>query len=614
MSGEFLQSLIRDGKVAGWWPFNAGHVQDLSGNNNHGTINGNCYFESDGLRFVDNTAYVNVPHHTSLNLTNVTMVLLKPEQRSSQVSSGGLQCAWLSKWSGGGGSPWYVYFGDYRLKLYDGTATRITGASYDDDERYTALSLAAAGGGTAIGYREGVSIGNFSGASTLAVNTRNLRIGWTTAAVNYDGTIQSVMLLNVALTESEHALLYADLIELEWPTCCHGHAERYQDVDKKESGLVAGWDMRPAGGVIPDQVGGSDGMIHGGAFYQSGILGNALKFNGVDGYIDCGNVGTIKSLAFWTNPETTTEDFIDLDGGTHTVEVVAGTITATGWVAVSIFVDGVATTALKAGLKQRVVISSATGFAASAVKLGKETIFLDGTMGNPEFFSTEKDVAWALADYLEGAKAIQFKIDWGMPVSPAQEGGILHQQIGTKDSPFQASDTTGRWKIETDTVNDQLCKVLTCTTTGKVYVKTSDFFDTTPTEAAFGTWDLWAYKANASTFNMNLISNLNTGITTGYGFTWAADESVVVYEYGVGNVVAGGIASHSTWHRFRLTRSSAGLFTPYIDNVVFGTPAIDLTTTTAEYTLFDMDAGDKLCLADVSGDECFYKMLGVNPA
>uniref|UniRef100_A0A6M3XLE5 Lectin/glucanase superfamily protein n=1 Tax=viral metagenome TaxID=1070528 RepID=A0A6M3XLE5_9ZZZZ len=104
------------------------------------------------------------------------------------------------------------------------------------------------------------------------------------------------------------------------------------------------------------------------------------SFDGTNDDLSCGNVGTMKSAAFWIKPTTTSEDIADMDGGTHTIEVGSGTITATGWSSPAIYVDGVVSSTLVAGIWQHVVITTATGFAASAVKFGKETTYLDGSL------------------------------------------------------------------------------------------------------------------------------------------------------------------------------------------------------------------------------------------
>jgi len=60
-----------------------------------------------------------------------------------------------------------------------------------------------------------------------------------------------------------------------------------------------------------------------------------------------------------------------------------------------------------------------------------------------------------------------------------------------------------------------------------------------------------------------------------------------------------------------VNRSSAGIFTAYIDGVSFGTSAAELTTTTSNFMLFDMNPDDKICLGNVQGDDAIVKYLGV---
>jgi len=594
-----IQDLIREGVVKCWIDARSGHLNDLSENGNDGTPSVGTRWEGHALRFNAVTDEVTVAADASLSLTTGTLITLGRfrSQTSSEYLIGHLA----------GVTGYYLFMDATRLRFGADAGAWSIVTSLPSSR---CIGITFESGQIPIGYVDGLSIGNFNGVATVTAAATVTTFGNTINVGQTLSPYESGMIISRISTAAEMAQLYDELANLTYPTKFYSYTKRTQAVERNEPGIIAGWHMRPAGGVIPDIVGASDGAIVGAPINEQGILGDRLLFDGVDDYINAGNVGTIKAVAFWTKPTTNTEDFLDLDGGTHTVEVAAGVVTATGWAAPTIFVDGVATTALLAGLRQRIVVSTATAFAANAVTLATETIFLEGTMGDVEFFSTEKDVGWALQDYLLGAKAIQLRSDWAYQVSPAAEGGILNQIIGTRGSILRAGDTGFRGFIEVEEVNGRLCKVIRCSTAGLLYIPMELAFDASPTECGFGTWDLWAYKADGSVLDMNLISTLSTGITTGYGFTWAADESVVVIEYGIGNVIAGGTASHSTWHRFRLTRASDGDFVAYIDDVTFGN-GNDLTTTTADYILFDMDAGDRICLGSINGDEALMKFLGV---
>jgi len=653
----FIQELIRSGNLVLWHDYRAGHTQDLSQNNsNNGVINGNCVWEGNGLRFVDATAYVEVPHHASLNVTDATIVMLKPKRRNYALGIGSPNLGYFVKEFGGAGLILRVYLNANRLAVHDGANARWSGIAYNDDERYVGMSSLA--GTKIVGYREGVSIGLFNDVSSIPTSTHNVYIGICAAAMPYLGTMQSVMLINRVLTAAEHAQLYDELANLRWPTKFYASAKRTQGSYVGESGLLAGFNLKPAGGVVPSQVGAFTGTMSGDVMYQSGILGDGFAMGRTDGAVDLdvGNADidpTTDShwLEIWARPLDVAMSDIYVPiigkGGVGVIFYRAPGIShladrfRAGWSdsggglvvvdamntvhnkhthlvltcdhtnhEVYLYVDGV-----QFGPTAITTMAALQAHNWKVGKFGTTLASFDGGFGGltvcPRIGTGVLTPAQVQARYLEGARAIQFQTDWGFQVSPAAEGGVLHQQIGGGASPFRAGDTSFRGKIETDTVNGRLCKVLTCTTAGVVYVPTELFFDASPTECAFGTWDLWAYKADASVFDMNLISNLSTGITTGYGIQWAADESVVVTEYGVGNLVAGGTASHSTWHRFRLTRSSAGIFIPYIDGVTFGTSAAELTTTTASYMLFDMDLNDRICLGNIQGDDALTKYLGV---
>ena len=59
----------------------------------------------------------------------------------------------------------------------------------------------------------------------------------------------------------------------------------------EEKGLVGYWKFDEGkGNIAKDSLGmGNDGTISGGATYTKGVSGSGLKFDGVDGYVDCGN-------------------------------------------------------------------------------------------------------------------------------------------------------------------------------------------------------------------------------------------------------------------------------------------------------------------------------------
>jgi len=177
-------------------------------------------------------------------------------------------------------------------------------------------------------------------------------------------------------------------------------------------------------------------------------------------------------------------------------------------------------------------------------------------------------------------------------------------------TPFRFADTSGRFKVSSDTINGKNVKVIECTTAGLLYLPITALGQMTPTESAYGTWEWWLSKDNASTFDVAFVA-LNKNISTGYGINISAAEVVTLQEYGVGAVAGiSGSISADTWTKVRVTRSGAGLFNVYLDGISIGS-GTDSTTTSCEYFVLDMDAGDKFAYSDVTGDHSFFKALGV---
>ena len=62
-----------------------------------------------------------------------------------------------------------------------------------------------------------------------------------------------------------------------------------------DEGLVAYWSFDD--GTAKDEAGGNNGTIHG-AKVVEGISGNALEFDGLDDYVDCGNDPSLRPSSF----------------------------------------------------------------------------------------------------------------------------------------------------------------------------------------------------------------------------------------------------------------------------------------------------------------------------
>ncbi len=85
-----------------------------------------------------------------------------------------------------------------------------------------------------------------------------------------------------------------------------------------------------------------------------------------------GKIGTIKAISFWFLAKSNNEQFFDFDGGTHTIDSAVGEIRANGWTAPTIYIDGAATDNYTLNKLHHCLITSATGFEVSALKMGTD--------------------------------------------------------------------------------------------------------------------------------------------------------------------------------------------------------------------------------------------------
>jgi hypothetical protein len=247
-----------------------------------------------------------------------------------------------------------------------------------------------------------------------------------------------------------------------------------------------------------------------------------------------------------------------------------------------------------------------------------------GIVGPLHIFNTAKDQDWVTEEYLWGARACQFKTDWGVKQSVGNE--VANARVGHNSSPFEI--ISGTFQMTMDTIEDtEDVKTIEDIVAG-VSVCPTSLFEATPTECAFGTHEFWAYKgADANNWQFMPIASDNTAVAgaaqDGYNITITGGESLRLQRIDNGAVGATLINSgaayvaNNTWYRIRLTHRYDGVFVLYIrggaftDWTVVGTSAADLTYTVGNYAVLDLDAGDKFAYSDRHGDHCFAKYLGV---
>lgn len=91
-------------------------------------------------------------------------------------------------------------------------------------------------------------------------------------------------------------------------------------------------------------------------------------------------ISGVKSVSFWTNPDSTTNYFISLTSSAY-ITASSGTISATGFTSPQIFVNGTQTTTIAADSWQLVTVTTDTAINADTFYVGRQgSNYYDGTM------------------------------------------------------------------------------------------------------------------------------------------------------------------------------------------------------------------------------------------
>jgi len=568
-AADTLDDLKAEGVVKLYLDFRAGHLQDLSGNgNNSAWASSAAAWTNDGIKLNTTTDAVVVSDAAELQGTAASYVLLgdftRPLGKNGEndlvvkKDGGGTQVYWYMDNTGGG-----------RFVLNTSGSTVTLSASIAGSH---CLGLSYSNGSTPEGYVDGVSAGSYSASVTAAADDADLYIGNYYALGPYylESPLSAVVAFNRVLTDTEHAQVCAALASYRFPRMPAARAEGSYSGELVSNGDFETGDP-PTGWT---QYGGCTLSAETGNVLDGGT--QVIRITKDAAATDCAyrsamTVGKTYRLQAWGRGDATASPAISTD-----IAYLWYGTTSTSWQSTD----------------QVFVADSAN-------------IYVCAYGGNAANWSEFDNVSIREVE----SPAIQFLTDWG---ATASNVNITAGQI--EGTPFWVS--SGTWKVSTDTIGGRTVKVLECVAAGVVYVDAAEA-EGDSAQDAYGTWEWSFYPATGTTPNMYPINDLpSSSSNNGYAVQWYSGSSFCY----LGKLTAGawttlqtssGTYTADTWHKVRVTRSDASLFSVYVNGSLMDTATTESTFTTSNYVIFDLDAGDKIALSDPSGDHSIWKAQGV---
>lgn len=183
------------------------------------------------------------------------------------------------------------------------------------------------------------------------------------------------------------------------------------------------------GGVAHDSSGNNnDGLLYPGTtgdntssssmWTKDGKVKGAMEFDGTDDWIDVGDMGTdINTIAFWIKSDSLSESIIDLDGGTHTISVSSGVISASGFSSPAIYIDGIMSQTIDTNW-HHIIIKTSTAIDANNTDIGRiSSNYFDGSIDEVKIWNfalTEDEIK---TEYNQGKSAVM-----GSRTAPSSDG------------------------------------------------------------------------------------------------------------------------------------------------------------------------------------------------
>lgn len=636
---SIIQTKLAAGTLKGWWDYRAWHVDDLSGNANDGSFTGSPRFSREGLDFSSGNNSVNCG--TGLNTLQAVTVACW-----FRIDSFGT-LTWLFNKYASATDAWGVLISaGGSLGIYndiDNAGASVYAASLNAGQWHHMAAVITATKEQKL-YLDGVLVGSGTAtadfwdsfAGDFTVGSR------VTTTSSMEGPVKCCQVFSEELDITEIGQLMGETLAQRWPTKPMGRV-----CSKGLSGvpgLLKAWMMKPQGATVPEAVSGvSNGTIEGNLIHAKTLIGDSLRFCANNERIGCGVGQLLPAAAFSTailcKPITRGEGnfgrFFEAGVSTYAAYIASATtgnlryagsgggtnLGFTGlvlgqWTLLLVTYDGTTINIYLNGDLVGSAVDTITLDAAQPFFIGSRLIPVSRAFDGPIAYLQHFDHALTEAErtrlYEHSLGAIQFRTDWGTPVTVAASVGA-----GAQLGPFMVD--SGAFKITTDTIEGKKTKVIECVTAGDIYVDMLQWMN--DTEAAHGTWEVYVYKANTAddmdlAFIADTIGGLEAAGQDGYGFRYAnTDDGIYLYKSVAGGITDLGhfigVTPAGAWYLLHLDRTVAGLFSMWIGDDSGVGSALDTTTTTGRYMAIEMAAGGKVALADVAGGHSIIKRFGV---
>ena len=286
-------------------------------------------------------------------------------------------------------------------------------------------------------------------------------------------------------------------------------------------------------------------------------LNNGIIVDGVNQKAEHAEpINYVQSVSFWITLGSTTEDILQLSAA-HSIEVAAGTLTATGWAAPTIYVNGVATATITVA-RSFVTVTTATAFNATDIAVGEVAAYGE--------FKMEDLKIWARGAVL----TLQETLDYTNSATWNWENLLkVNLQFRTEDydiTNVRALDSSGYGSHFT--LGDGSTSA-TYPTQGKGYMAFDGAMWLVANLAAYtGAWTIaFVAKRNAA----NLIANYPIDVQTGRAIMgWEAGIAGFAFYDGAWNhsITGAWTSSDTSIHSAVLTHDGSANYALYIDGVV----------------------------------------------